>query len=156
MFSSRFHWDFRSNSLTRLLAEKRSAGARILDLTESNPTHAGLDYPEEIVRAFDDPRLLTYEPAAAGSPAVRQTVADYYGIDASRVLLTASTSEAYAYLFKLLADPGDNVLVPRPSYPLFEFLAGMEAVEVRQYPLAYHGAWSIDVDSLAASLDPCS
>jgi aspartate/methionine/tyrosine aminotransferase len=159
MFSSRFHWDFRPNRVTALLAEKRNSGARVLDLTESNPTHAALDYPEEILRAFNDPRVLSYEPSPAGMDEARATVADYYArrnvtVDPARILLTASTSEGYAYLFKLLADPGDHVLVPRPSYPLFEFLATMENVAVRQYPLAYHGAWSIDLDALRPMIEP--
>jgi aspartate/methionine/tyrosine aminotransferase len=121
MFSSRFHWDFHQNRLTQMLAEKRRAGSPILDLTESNPTHAGLAYPPETMRAFDNPRALDYQPAPAGAQEAREAVAAYYKsggheVDASRILLTASTSEAYAYLFKLLANPGDNVLVPRPSY----------------------------------------
>ncbi len=142
MFSSRFHWDTRPNRLTQLLAAKRCAGARILDLTESNPTRAALAYPAEIAAAFHDPRILTYEPTPAGALDARQAVSTYYAargcaVDPSRILLTASTSEAYAYLFKLLADPGDEVLVPRPSYPLFEYLANMESLKVRQYSLAY-------------------
>ena len=158
MFSSRFHWDLTQNRLTQLLAEKRAAGAPVLDLTESNPTRAGLDYPREIVRALDDPQALRYDPVPAGSLEARNAVAAYYRargheVDAGRILLTASTSEAYGYLFKLLTDPGDRVFVPRPSYPLFEFLAGMEALEVRQYPLVCHGAWSIDLDALAKSID---
>ena len=152
MFSSRFHWDFHPNRLTQLLAAKRLGGVPVLDLTESNPTHAGLLYPAEIPRAFDDPRVLDYHPAPAGSLAAREAVARRHRVEASHILLTASTSEAYAYLFKLLADPGDNVLVPRPSYPLFDYLATMESIEVRQYPLMYHGAWSIDLEGLAAAI----
>ena len=156
MFSSRFHWDLRPNRLSQLLAEKRRSGATILDLTESNPTHAGLDYPPGIVDAFADPRMLSYDPAPRGSLEARQVVAGYYAarghaMDLDRILLTASTSEAYAYLFKLLANPGDHILVPRPSYPLFEFLANMESVEVRQYRLSYHGEWAIDLDALEIS-----
>ena len=159
MFSSRFHWDLRPNRLTQAIAAKRAAGARILDLTESNPTHAGLHYPGEIVKAFDDARMLAYEPAPAGSPAAREAVSAYYAVrghtvPVERILLTASTSEAYAYLFKLLTNPGDEVLVPRPSYPLFEFLADMESVAVRQYPLVYHGGWSIDLHGVEAALTP--
>src|SRR6266480_1654489 len=110
MFSSRFNWDLRPNRLTRALAAKREAGAHVLDLTQSNPTHAGLAYPPQIVRAFDDPGMLTYQPSPAGAPAARQAVAAYYtargrSVDAERILLTASTSEAYAWLFKLLTDP---------------------------------------------------
>jgi aspartate/methionine/tyrosine aminotransferase len=159
MFSSRFHWDPRPNRLTQALAAQRAAGARILDLTESNPTHAGLRYPGEIVRAFEDAAMLAYEPAPAGTPAARQAVSGYYAargqaVPVERILLTASTSEAYAYLFKLLTNAGDEVLVPRPSYPLFEFLAGMESVAVRPYPLEYHGGWSIDPDAVERALTP--
>jgi alanine-synthesizing transaminase len=157
MFSSRFHWDFRPNRLTQTIESHRRAGARILDLTESNPTRAGLAYQPEIVKAFDDPRMLLYEPAPAGLMEARRAVASYYAarghhVDPSRILLTASTSEAYAYLFKLLCNPGDQIVVPRPSYPLFEFLANLESVEVRQYSLSYHGEWGIDLDSLAAAI----
>jgi aspartate/methionine/tyrosine aminotransferase len=159
MFSSRLHWDLRPNRLTRAIEARRRSGAPILDLTESNPTRAGIEYPPEIVSAFDDPRLLVYEPAPAGARSVREAVSRYYSARGQaappdRILLTASTSEGYAYLFKLLADAGDNVLVPRPSYPLFEFLASMENVEARQYPLVYHGGWAIDFDALAAAITP--
>ena len=157
MFSSRFHWDFRTNRLTQALEARRRDGARILDLTESNPTRAGFEYPPEIVRAFDDPRMLVYEPSPAGAAEAREAVASYYAargerVETGRILLTASTSEAYAWLFKLLSDAGDHVLVPRPSYPLFEFLANLESVEVRQYPLVYHGGWAIDLEALAAAV----
>ncbi|HVP49295.1 MAG TPA: pyridoxal phosphate-dependent aminotransferase [Bryobacteraceae bacterium] len=157
-FSSRLHWDLRPNRLARALEAKRHAGARVLDLTESNPTRAGFDYPaEEILGALADARALVYEPAPAGLQAARETVAGYYAaravaVEPSRVFLTSSTSESYAWLFKLLADPGDEVLVPRPSYPLFEFLAQMESVRVVQYPLSYHDGWSIDAEALAAAL----
>jgi len=159
LFSSCFHWDFRPNRVTALLAAKRQAGARILDLTASNPTTAGFAYPPEIVAAFDDPRALRYEPTPSGMDEARDAVVSYYSrrgvaVERDRILVTASTSEAYAYLFKLLADPGDHVLVPRPSYPLFEFLATMENVGVRQYPLRYHGEWSIDVDALRGMIEP--
>ena len=159
MFSSRFHWDPAPNRLTRLLQEKRYAGAAILDLTESNPTHAGLSYPREIVEALADPRALRYEPQPAGLLAAREAVCRYYAeagctVEPDRVLLTASTSEAYAYLFKLLADPGGEVLVPRPSYPLFEFLATMESLRAVPYPLVYHRGWSIDCDALATAITP--
>ncbi len=157
MFSSRFRWDFQPNRLTRALEEKRRDGGELLDLTESNPTRAGLSYPPEIVDAFRDERLLRYEPSPAGMRTAREAVSRYYAsrgitVEANRILLTASTSEAYAYLFKLLTDPGDQVLVPRPSYPLFEFLATMESVEVRSYPLRYHGRWEIDIDALISAL----
>lgn len=158
MFSSRLHWDLRPNHLARALEARRRSGAQILDLTQSNPTRAGLSYPAgEIIGAFGDPRALIYEPAPAGSPAAREAVMEYYSargfvVDPSRIFLTASTSESYAWLFKLLADPGDEVLAPRPSYPLFEFLAEMESVRVVQYPLVYHDGWSIDTDALTDAL----
>ena len=167
MFSSRLNWGIPVNPLSRLLAEKRASGATILDLTESNPTSAGFTYPaDRILAALADPRSLCYEPAPAGLLAARSAVSGYYGgrVDAARILLTASTSEAYGLLFKLLADPGDEILVPRPSYPLFDFLAALESVRVVEYPLVYrlgiksaagaHGGWSIDFDALARKITP--
>jgi len=149
-FSSRFHWDLRPNRLTQALAARRASGAPVLDLTQSNPTHAGFGYPAEIVGAFDDPRMLVYDPSAAGGIEAREAVSAYYAarghrVETDRILLTASTSEAYSYIFKLLCDPGDEVLVPRPSYPLFEFLAELDSVRVRQYSLSYHGGWSMEM-----------
>jgi aspartate/methionine/tyrosine aminotransferase len=157
MFSSRIHWDAQHNRLTELLAAKRARGARVLDLTQSNPTRAGIVYTDELCGVFDDASVLHYDPLPAGSLPAREAVASYYrrrghSVAPARILLTASTSEAYSYLFKLLADPGDQVLVPRPSYPLFEYLAKMESVEVCQYPLEYHGGWAMDVDALARSI----
>jgi alanine-synthesizing transaminase len=155
VFSSRLDWDLRPNALSELLRLKRETGARVLDLTESNPTRAGFEYPPEILGALADPKGLVYEPSPAGLPAAREAVAaDYYAgrVDPSRILLTASTSEAYALLLKLLADPGDELLVPRPSYPLFEFLAALESVRIVPYPLVYDHGWSIDLDALAAAV----
>lgn len=157
MFSSRVPRDFRPNRLTQALEAERRAGTPILDLTISNPTAAGFRYSPEIVQAFDDPRSLFYQPTPAGLPAARDAVAQYYAargakVEPERLLLTASTSEAYAYLFKLLADPGGQVLVPRPSYPLFDCLAAMESVELCAYPLSYHGRWTIDLDALASRI----
>src|SRR5450631_243584 len=155
VFSSRLKWDSQPNPLSILLAEKRRKGAAILDLTESNPTRAGFDYPGgELLAALADPRALLYDPDPCGLLAAREAVSGYYaqrGVDvpASRILLTASTSEAYSYLFKLLADAGDEILVPRPSYPLFDYLAAMESVRLIQYPLRYDGEWHIDFDALA-------
>jgi hypothetical protein len=142
-----------------LLDEKRAAGTPIFDLTESNPTAAGFAYPSDaILPALADPRSLRYEPAAAGTPSARAAVSDYYakahgtGVGPDRILLTASTSEAYAFVFKLLADPGDEVLVPSPSYPLFDYLAALESVRVVQYPLAYRRSWNIDFETLTRSI----
>lgn len=151
MFSKRLHWDLQPNPISKLLAAKRAAGVSILDLTESNPTNAQLDYPvEELVAAFANPEMLRYQPDPAGLLSAREAVSDYYRrqVPPERIFLTASTSEAYSFLFKLLTDPGDQVLVPRPSYPLFDFLAGMELVEVVHYPLFYDGVWGIDFEAL--------
>jgi aspartate/methionine/tyrosine aminotransferase len=152
VFSSRLDWNLQTNRLSALLQTKQN----VIDLTESNPTRAGLDYPtEEILAALADPSGLRYDPEPRGLLSAREAVARYYGnVPASRILLTASTSEAYAYLFKLLCDPGDEILSPRPSYPLFEFLAGLESVRVAQYPLRYDGAWHIDFDALQRSITP--
>jgi alanine-synthesizing transaminase len=150
MFSGRLDWSLPANPVTRLLHEKRAARAEILDLTESNPTRAQLSYPEqEILAALADRRSLLYEPGPAGLRHAREAIAEYHGgIDPEHIILTASTSEAYSLLFKLLADPGDEVLAPRPSYPLFEFLANLDSVRVVQYPLVYHEGWAIDFEAL--------
>lgn len=162
-YSSRLRWDLTPNRLSRLLEEKRSSGVRILDLTESNPTGAGFAYPSQaILSALADARSLRYEPSAAGLPSARAAVSEYYrsalrqDVSPDRVLLTASTSEAYAFVFKLLADPGDEVLVPAPSYPLFDYLAALESVRVVQYPLVYDGTWTIDFDALIRAVTPRS
>jgi alanine-synthesizing transaminase len=154
-FSSRFHWDSKPNRLAKILAQKHAENARVIDLTQSNPTQAGLPYPLDVVRAFDDSAMLRYEPSPRGSLAAREAVSAYYSVrgynvSPERILLTASTSEAYSYLFKLLTDPGDAVLVPRPSYPLFEYLAAMESLKVAQYPLRYDHGWSIAIDEIPA------
>ena len=155
-FSSRFKWNLQANRLALLLAEKKRVGAKILDLTESNPTRAGFDYPTtEILSALTAPQAMTYEPTPRGLLSARQAVTDYYRergetVEPERIHLTASTSEGYAYLFKLLADHGDAVLVPQPSYPLFEFLAALESIELRPYELIYSHprGWQIAFDSL--------
>jgi alanine-synthesizing transaminase len=158
VFSSRLNWDAPANPLSTLREEKRRAGVAVLDLTESNPTHAELNYPQrEILDALADPAGLRYDPSPQGLLAAREAVSHYYaerGVDVppDRIVLTASTSEAYAYLFKLLADPGDEILAPRPSYPLFEFLAGLESVHMRPYPLRYDGAWHIDFSGLERAI----
>ncbi len=155
-FSKRIHWDLAENDLARALARKRAQGIPILDLTESNPTRAGLPYPaSEIRRSFDDDALLRYVPDPRGGKAARETVSRYYRERGAEVLLddiflTSSTSEAYGYLFKLLCDAEDEVLVPRPSYPLFDFLASLEGVRPVSYPLRFDGAWHVDFGALEA------
>lgn len=157
-FSQRLRWREPANPLARLLAAKKAAGAELFDLTESNPTRAGIAYPAGLLTPLADPRALLYEPSPQGLLTARAAVSAYYGgvIPVERVLLTASTSEAYAYLFQLLADPGDEILSPRPSYPLFEFLGGLASIKIRQYPLRYDGSWHIDFDALERSVTPKS
>src|SRR3984957_15302500 len=135
-FSRRLPLDLRTNALTELLREKH----QILDLTESNPTHAGIEYPAGFLKSLASEAAVRYEPEPFGLLAARETIAREYGAPLDRGVLTASTSEAYSWLFKLLCDPGDEILIPRPSYPLFDYLAALESVNVRHYGLFFdHG-----------------
>ena len=158
MFSSRSSVDLSPNLLALALARARSVGRPILDLTESNPTRASIPYDRPaILSALGLPSALLYEPSPFGLSSAREAVADdlsLHGVpvDPRRVALTASTSEAYTFLFKLLCDPGDEVLVPRPSYPLFEHLARLESVRAVPYRLAYDGAWHVDLPSVRAAI----
>ncbi|HWL88333.1 MAG TPA: pyridoxal phosphate-dependent aminotransferase, partial [Polyangiaceae bacterium] len=156
-FSLRSSFDARPNALTVALSRMRATGRAILDLTVSNPTDADIPYDaERILAALARPEALLYEPHAFGLGRAREAVAREVSIsagveiDPAHVVLTASTSEAYAFLLKVLCDPGDEVLVPRPSYPLFEHLFAFEAVRLIPYPLAYDGAWHIDLAALTA------
>ena len=156
MFSSRLPPQTDTNELTRALAELRAAGVAIADLTESNPTRAGIPYPDGLLASLAQPRALEYEPHPLGLPSARAAVAADHRrrgveIDPAHVALTASTSEAYSWLFKLLCDPGERVLVPRPSYPLFEHLTRLEGIRAEPYDLEYHGRWEIDADQLRAA-----
>jgi alanine-synthesizing transaminase len=141
------------NALSRLLAEKRRTGVSVLDLTESNPTRAGIVYPAGFLTALADDRALHYEPEPFGLPSARECIACEYSAPFDRVIMTASTSEAYSWIFKLLCDPGDEVLVPRPSYPLFEYLALLESVAARNYGLFYDHGWFIDFHSIQQALN---
>jgi aspartate/methionine/tyrosine aminotransferase len=159
MFSTRTPADLTPNRLTERLNAARADGRTILDLTESNPTRAGFDYPRDLLEALGDARGLTYDPSPFGLIGARSAVArDYarrgFRVPAERIALTASTSEAYEFLFKLLADPGDEVLVPRPSYPLFDHLARLDQVVARPYDLDVTRAWRIDFDSIESGLTP--
>jgi aspartate/methionine/tyrosine aminotransferase len=142
LFSGRVSLGIR-NALSALLDERRPT----IDLTVSNPTRVGIEYPRELIDALADARGLVYEPSARGLRAAREAIGGGR-VDPDDIVLCASTSEAYSWLFKLLCDPGDAVLVPEPSYPLFAQLAALEAVTLAPYPLAYDGAWHIDLPSL--------
>jgi alanine-synthesizing transaminase len=157
VFSRRTGWSIAPNRIAHALEERRQSGKPVLDLTGTNPTKVGLPMPEEEIRAaFADARALRYEPTPFGDAAARAAVSAYHGraIPAEHAVLTASTSEAYALLFKLLADPGDRVLVPVPSYPLFGYLAGLENVETVPYPWAWaDDSWFVDFGALEDCLD---
>jgi aspartate/methionine/tyrosine aminotransferase len=140
--------------LSRRLDALRAAGIEYADLTLSNPTQAAIPYPAGLLESLSDRRGLVYEPSSLGLRSAREAVAADASrrgasLDPTNVVLSASTSEAYSWLFKLLCDPGDVVLVPRPSYPLFEHLTRLEAVDARPYDLEYHGRWAIDFASFA-------
>jgi hypothetical protein len=153
-FSTRTPGDFQPNRLNSALRLRREAGREVLDLTLSNPTRAGLVYPrKEILAALADARSLTYEPTPRGLAEAREAIAAHHArqgqsADPERMLLAGSTSEAYGWLFKLLCEPGDEILVPRPSYPLFECLATLDAVRVVEYSLPEDLHWGLDFDVL--------
>jgi aspartate/methionine/tyrosine aminotransferase len=157
MFASRLRHGAERNRLAVALDRRRSEGRPIADLTLSNPTRAGLVYPTGILDPLSDRRALCYQPEPLGLVAARQAVADDFSrkgaaVPPNRIVLTASTSEAYSLLFKLLCDPGDTVLAPRPSYPLIEHLTDLDGVIVDHYSLDFHGRWSVDVDAIRARL----
>ncbi len=159
MFSSRLPAALEPNRISREIAARRQRGEALLDLTISNPTRIGLSYPRDLLAPLADPCGLQYRPEPLGLDAAREAVAADYrrqGLDvpASRVALTAGTSEAYGLLFKLLCDPDDEVLVPQPSYPLFELLTSLEGVRPRTYRVEHHGVWSIDRGSLERAASP--
>jgi len=153
LWSDRLLASVEPNAVARALQGKRRRGAAVVDLTESNPTRAGFTYPEDLLAPLGDKRALEYDPLALGLWSARAAVAADFRrrgivLSADRVAVTSSTSEAYALLFKLLCDAGDAVLVPHPSYPLFEHLTQFESVSALPYALEYHGSWRIDVDSI--------
>jgi len=159
MFSARTRWELSTNRLTAAVEAKRRSGARVLDLTESNPTRAGLSAPPDLLASLTSLASLRYEPAPFGLEAARGAVAAEYArrgvsVGPDRILLTASTSEAYAFLFKLLCDPGDEVLVPRPGYPLFDYLAHLESVGTIPYAFGHDGEWHLSPSTLAAAAGP--
>lgn len=152
--SSRLPPSITPNAITKRLTELAADGIPVIDLTESNPTRVGLPYPDDLLTPLGVPGGLRYAPEPLGMDTARKAVAadaERRGtrVDPRQVVLTASTSEAYSWLFKLLCDPGQRVLVPRPSYPLFEHLARLEGVGLDTYDLAYHGTWDLDLSGVA-------
>ena len=160
MFSHRIPADHSTNRLSAAIEERRARGAPILDLTESNPTRCGFQHDDRaLLVALASPGALLYEPHPQGLAAARTAVRGYYAeigsaVDTESLFLTTGTSEAYTQVFKLLADPGDEVLVPTPGYPLLDVLTGLEAVRIAHYPLVYEesGGWTIDRERLRTSI----
>jgi alanine-synthesizing transaminase len=159
MFSERTNWHLAQNRLTQAIEEARRRGAKLLDLTTSNPTRVGLQYDvSAILGALTSEHVLDYDPQAKGLRTARESVGEYYrtdhgvDLDPERIILTASTSEGYSYVFRLLCNAGDELLVPKPSYPLFEFLADLQDVKLVPYPLIYDHGWQMDFPSLEKAL----
>jgi len=157
VFSSRVPPQLTPNRLAEALAQMRAQGRPIIDLTESNPTRGGFEYPRDLLTPLANPAALRYDPQPLGAKDARVAVSREYErqgafVPPERIVLTASTSDAYSLLFKLLADAGDEVLTPRPSYPLLEHLTGLDLIVGRPYDLEYHGSWSIDLASIESAL----
>ncbi len=160
MFAERTNWNLAGNRLSEALARHRAGGKRLLDLTASNPTECGFAYDSEVIlAALWNPAALRYEPNPKGLGSARLAVTKYYSargvaISAEDIVLTTSTSEAYSFVFRLLCNPGDELLIPAPSYPLFGFLADIQDVKLVRYPLVYDHGWQIDFPSLQQAITP--
>jgi alanine-synthesizing transaminase len=160
MFAKRTNWNLTPNRLSQALAEHRAAGKPLLDLTISNPTECGFEYDSEaILNALRNPAVLKYEPNPKGLECARRAVAEYYAekgaaVALEDIILTTSTSEAYSFVFRLLCDPRDEILIPEPSYPLFDFLANILDVNLLRYPLIYDHGWQIDFHALEQAITP--
>jgi aspartate/methionine/tyrosine aminotransferase len=162
MFADRTNWNLAPNRLSEALAQRRSAGLPVLDLTASNPTACSFEYHgEAILKSLANPAALTYAPDPKGLLNARQAVAGYYaerGVTPlpEEIVLTTSTSEAYSFVFRVMCNPGDAVLVPAPSYPLFGFLAEINDVHLAHYPLMYDHGWQIDFHALEKAITPAT
>jgi aspartate/methionine/tyrosine aminotransferase len=158
LFADRTNWNLKPNRLSEALARHRAEGKPLIDLTASNPTECGFAYDrEKILSALANPRSLSYEPEPKGLLAAREAVAGHYAERADRVaasdmLLTTSTSEAYSFVFRILCNPGDEVLIPTPSYPLFDLLADIQDARLVSYPLIYDHGWQVDFHALEAAI----
>lgn len=160
MFAERTKWNLEPNRLSEALARHRAAGKPLVDLTVSNPTECGFVYDERaILAALQNSAALKYKPEPQGLVSARQAVREYYAergvnVDVDDIFLTTSTSEAYSYAFRLLCNPGDEILIPAPSYPLFDFLADIQDVKPVRYPLVYDHGWQIDFHALEQAITP--
>lgn len=158
MFAKRTGWNLQQNRLSVALASRRAAGKSLIDLTISNPTECGFVYDEEVIlRALQNSAVLNYEPNPRGLAIARDAVVEYYtcrgaSVSLEDIVLTTSTSEAYSFIFRVLCDPEDEVLIPSPSYPLFDFLADIQDVRLVRYPLVYDHGWQIDFHGLEQAI----
>jgi alanine-synthesizing transaminase len=158
MFSSRTNWNLTLNELSLLAAEKRNRGETILDLTESNPTRCGFLLEPSLLQSLSTAQSIHYDPQPRGLASARQSIAAWYAsrgtiVDPESVFLTSGTSEAYSHVFRLLCNAGDSILVPKPSYPLFDYLCKLHDIEAIHYHLRYDDEWHIDVESLHDAVD---
>src|SRR6266852_186311 len=162
MFAKRTNWNLTPNRLSAALAAHRAAGKPLLDLTVSNPTECGFSYDSKVIlEALCNPAAVRYEPNPRGLESARRIVAAYYAgrneaVSIEDIFLTTSTSEGYSYVFRTLCNPGDEVLIPSPSYPLFDFLAEIQDVKLVRYPLIYDHGWQIDFHALEQAITPRS
>jgi aspartate/methionine/tyrosine aminotransferase len=160
MFSDRTAWNLEPNPLSKALADRLSSGGPVIDLTESNPTKCSFYFEaERILGALSHPASLHYDPVPQGLLAARNAVVDYYrardcAVDVNDIFLTTSTSEAYSLVFRTLCNPGDEVLIPQPGYPLFNFLADIQDVATVPYPLIYDYGWQTDLHALRRAITP--
>jgi alanine-synthesizing transaminase len=160
MFSDRTAWNLEPNRLSKALADRLSSSKPVIDLTESNPTKCGFYFEaEQILGALSQPGGLHYDPVPQGLLPARKAVVDYYrarncAVNVDDIFLTTSTSEAYSFLFRALCNPGNEVLIPQPSYPLFNFLADVQDVATVRYPLIYDYGWQIDFHALQCAITP--
>jgi aspartate/methionine/tyrosine aminotransferase len=160
MFAERTRWNLAANRLSEALTRHRASGRKLLDLTASNPTECGFQYDQhDILAALQQPEALHYHPDPLGLKIAREAVTGYYAslslqVDPVSLVLTTSTSEAYSFVFRLLCNPGDEVLIPTPSYPLFDFLADIQDVKLVRYALFYDHGWHIDLHALEQSITP--
>jgi alanine-synthesizing transaminase len=156
-FSRRTDWNTEESELARAHRLRLQAGLPIADLTASNPTRCGFRYSPALLEPLADAKALDYDPQPQGNHAARQAVSHYYSslgiaVDPGQIVLTTSTSEAYSFLFRLLCDPGSRILVPQPSYPLFDFLAVLDDVHIQPVSLVYDHGWQIDPESLRRAI----
>jgi aspartate/methionine/tyrosine aminotransferase len=158
-FSKRTDWNTEESELARAHRERVAAGLPTADLTASNPTKCGFAYSASQLDALTDRRALAYDPQPKGLRSAREAVCQYYAahgaaLDPNQIVLTTSTSEAYSFLFRLLCDAGDEILIPQPGYPLFDFLAGLDDVRLKAAPLVYENGWQIDTEGIRRAITP--